>query len=45
MSAKGGVDECAKAANIYQCGRDKAPEVTQAMQDAATSTSSFAVSF
>jgi hypothetical protein len=32
---KGGLDECAQAANIYQCGRDKAPKVTQAMLDAA----------
>jgi hypothetical protein len=34
---KGGMDECDRAANIYQCGRDKAPEVTKAMQDAAIS--------
>jgi hypothetical protein len=30
----GGDDECAQAANIYQCGRDKAPAVTNAMQAA-----------
>jgi hypothetical protein len=35
LCEKGGLDECAKAANIYQCGRDKAPNVTQAMLDAA----------
>lgn len=34
---KGGEDECARAANIYQCGRDKAPQVTKAMQEAAAS--------
>jgi hypothetical protein len=34
---KGGVDECAQAANIYQCGRDKAPNVTQSMLEAAAS--------
>jgi hypothetical protein len=34
---KGGVDDCARAANIYQCGREKAPNVTKAMQDAAAS--------
>jgi len=25
-------DECARAADIYQCGRDKAPAVTNAIQ-------------
>jgi hypothetical protein len=34
---KGGEDECSVAANIYQCGREKAPDVTEAMQKAAAS--------
>jgi hypothetical protein len=33
----GGEDECARAANIYQCGREKAPEATYAIQAAAAS--------
>jgi len=33
----GGEDECVRAANIYQCGREKAPEATYAIQAAAAS--------
>jgi hypothetical protein len=33
----GGDDECARAANIYQCGREKAPVATDAIQVAAAS--------
>jgi hypothetical protein len=29
---QGAIDECVFAADIYQCGRDKAPNVTEAMQ-------------
>jgi hypothetical protein len=29
-------DECVKAAEIYQCGREKAPVVTSAIQSALT---------
>jgi hypothetical protein len=29
-------DECAKAAEIYQCGKEKAPVVTSAIQSALT---------
>lgn len=32
---KAGEDECTSAANIYQCGREKAPAATMAMQNAA----------
>jgi hypothetical protein len=28
----GGVDECAVASDIYQCGREKAPSATSAIQ-------------
>jgi hypothetical protein len=28
----GGVDECAVASDIYQCGREKAPAATSAIQ-------------
>lgn len=34
---KGGEDECSIAANIYQCGRENAPDATNAMQAAAAS--------
>jgi hypothetical protein len=34
---KVGADECDRAANIYQCGREKAPTATQAMQEATAS--------
>jgi imidazole glycerol phosphate synthase subunit HisF len=37
LCVTGGADECARAANIYQCGRDKAPIVTQAMLAAPAS--------
>jgi len=31
-------DECARAADIYQCGRDKAPAVTNAIQSKVASS-------
>jgi len=31
-----GEDECVKAADIYQCGREKAPSVTSAIQSGLT---------
>jgi hypothetical protein len=37
MSA--GNDECARAADIYQCGREKAPDVTNALQNELTPSS------
>jgi len=30
-------EQCAKAAEIYQCGKEKAPEVTSAIQNSLTS--------
>lgn len=32
------LDECERAAEIYQCGKEKAPNVTSAVQDALTNT-------
>jgi hypothetical protein len=31
-------DECVAAADIYQCGKEKAPEVTNAIQNSLTDT-------
>jgi hypothetical protein len=33
------VDECERAAEIYQCGKEKAPQVTGAMQSGLTDLS------
>lgn len=33
------MDECERAAEIYQCGKEKAPQVTGAMQSGLTDLS------
>jgi hypothetical protein len=35
MKFKGGEDECAIAANTYDCGMEKLPDITQKMVDRA----------
>jgi hypothetical protein len=42
---EGNVDECAAAANIYQCGKENAPSVTDAIQSALTDSTPSNVSF
>jgi hypothetical protein len=35
----GGSDECSRAADIYQCGRERAPTVTSVLQSRLTPSS------